>query len=104
MYKIGESVMYPKEGACYISGLVTKDINHHIQKYYELTVIYNSNLKISIPVLNADKIGVRPIMDENEVENFIQSLDKVDCLWVFDEKNDLNYTMINFIQEMFLRL
>ncbi|CZR96588.1 MULTISPECIES: CarD family transcriptional regulator [unclassified Clostridioides] len=89
MYEIGESVMYPKEGACYISGLVTKDVNHHIQKYYELTVIYNSNLKILIPVLNADKIGIRPVMDENEVDNFIQSLDKADCLWVLDRKKRL---------------
>ncbi|MDB0440668.1 CarD family transcriptional regulator [Clostridioides difficile] len=89
MYNIGESVMYPKEGACYVSDIVTKEINKHMQKYYELTVIFNSNLKISIPVLNADKIGVRPIMNENEVDNFIQSIDKTDGVWVFDRKKRL---------------
>ncbi|MGO0906333.1 CarD family transcriptional regulator [Clostridioides difficile] len=89
MYNIGESVMYPKEGACYVSDIVTKEINKYMQKYYELTVIFNSNLKISIPVLNADKIGVRPIMNENEVDNFIQSIDKTDGVWVFDRKKRL---------------
>ncbi|MCC0644029.1 MULTISPECIES: CarD family transcriptional regulator [unclassified Clostridioides] len=89
MYNIGESVMYPKEGACYVSDIVTKEINKHMQKYYELTVIFNSTLKISIPVLNADKIGVRPIMNENEVNNFIQSIDKIDGIWIFDRKQRL---------------
>ena len=28
MYKIGESVMYPKEGACSVNDIVTKKINH----------------------------------------------------------------------------
>ena len=67
MYKIGESVMYPKEGACSVNDIVTKKINHEMQKYYELSVIFNSNLKISIPVLNADRIGIRPVMDGNDV-------------------------------------
>lgn len=89
MYNIGESVMYPKEGACYVSDIVTKEINKHRQRYYELTVIFNSTLKISIPVLNADKIGVRPIMNENEVDNFIQSIDKIDGVWIFDRKKRL---------------
>ncbi len=72
-----------------------------MQKYYELSVIFNSNLKISIPVLNADKIGIRPVMDGNDVDKFIQSIDKTDGVWVLIENKGLNCTMINFIQGMF---
>lgn len=104
MYKIGESVMYPKRGACSVNDIVTKKINHEMQKYYELSVIFNSNLKISIPVLNADRIGIRPVMDGNDVDNFIQSINKTDGVWILIEKKDLNCTKINFIQEMFLKL
>lgn len=89
MYKIGESVMYPKEGACCVNDIVTKKINHQMQKYYELSVIFNSNLKISILVLNADRIGIRPVMDGNDVDKFIQSIDKTDGVWVFDRKQRL---------------
>ncbi|EQF25875.1 carD-like/TRCF domain protein [Clostridioides difficile CD160] len=89
MYNIGESVMYPKEGACYVSDIVTKEINHNIQKYYELTVIFNSNLKILIPVISAGKIGIRPVMNENEVDDFMQSIDKTDGVWIFDRKKRL---------------
>ncbi|HGS9562720.1 TPA: CarD family transcriptional regulator [Clostridioides difficile] len=89
MYKIGEGVMYPKEGACSVNDIVTKKINHEMQKYYELSVIFNSNLKISIPVLNADRIGIRPVMDGNDVDNFIQSINKTDGVWIFDRKERL---------------
>ncbi len=72
-----------------------------MQKYYELSVIFNSNLKISIPVLNADRIGICPVMDGNDVDKFIQSIDKTDGVWVLIENKGLNCTMINFIQGCF---
>ncbi|HBF0312688.1 CarD family transcriptional regulator [Clostridioides difficile] len=86
MYKIGENVMYPKEGACYVSDIVTKEINHQEQKYYELIVIFNSSLKISIPVKNANKVGVRRVINEGEINKLIQEIDKSNDIWVLDRK------------------
>ena len=62
MFAMGDRVVYPLHG-----GAIIKDIEAHIQdgetvKYYILQMLFD-NMTVSVPVENAEKLGLRYIGD-----------------------------------------
>ncbi len=62
MYKIGDKIFYPMHGAGVIEDLVEKEVLGEVRKYFVVGLV-GSSVKISIPLDNAENIGVRPIVD-----------------------------------------
>ena len=63
MFAMGDRVVYPLHG-----GAIIKDIEAHIQdgetvKYYILQMLFD-NMTVSVPVENAEKLGLRYIGDD----------------------------------------
>ena len=63
MFAMGDRVVYPLHG-----GAIIKDIEAHIQdgetvKYYILQMLFD-NMIVSVPVENAEKLGLRYIGDD----------------------------------------
>lgn len=65
MFKIGDRIVYPMQGAGKIVGIETKEILDVEQQFYILKMPIAS-IKISIPVNNIDSIGIRPVMSQED--------------------------------------
>lgn len=65
MYHIGDRIVYPMHGAGTITGIEDKEILGEERKYYIMKMPI-SNIKISIPVDNIDRMGIRPVMSEED--------------------------------------
>lgn len=70
MYKIGDKIFYPMHGAGVIEDLVEKEVLGEIRKYFVVGLVCNS-VKISIPYDNAEKVGLRPIIDEKSATQVV---------------------------------
>jgi CarD family transcriptional regulator len=70
MFKVGETVIHPKFGACEVIKITIQTILGEEQKCLVLTPLFenHNNLKITLPTANTDKIGLRQPMGEETIE------------------------------------
>lgn len=73
MYKIGDKIVYPMHGAGVISAIEEREILGELRNYYVLKIPHG-DMKIMIPVDKCDEIGVRDVIDKNEVESVLEVL------------------------------
>lgn len=73
MLKVGDIVVYPMHGAGVISCVEECDVMGEHKSYYVLKLPMG-NLKVMIPVDNAENIGLRDIISESKLENVIKVL------------------------------
>jgi CarD family transcriptional regulator len=77
-YKKGDRLIYPHHGACTvekISNLAAFDVK---QEYLTLRVT-NSDLLLKVPVSNAESVGLRDVINDDEVEEVFAVLRKKDA-------------------------
>ena len=77
-YKKGDRLIYPHHGACTvekISNLAAFDVK---QEYLTLRVT-NSDLLLKVPVSNAENVGLRDVINDDEVEEVFAVLRKKDA-------------------------
>ena len=67
MFKIGDRVVYPMHGAGVVKDVVVKDIMGKKEEYL-IIMMPIGNIKISVPVENAQNIGVRDVIDIQELK------------------------------------
>lgn len=75
MYKVGDKVVYPHHGAAIIEGKEKRIFDGHKADYFVLRITYG-DLKVSIPVEKADEIGLRDVINDEEVEEVFAVLRK----------------------------
>ena len=75
MYKVGEEIVYPMHGVGKIDTIEKKIVLGKKAEYYMITII-NSGMKVMIPVVNADSIGIRKIISNSEVKKMVKVLTK----------------------------
>ena len=78
MLKVGDRISYPMHGAGTIAAIEVCEIDGEERTYYVLKLPFGS-LKVMIPVDNAENIGLRDIISEDEA---------MEVLAVFREKPD----------------
>ena len=76
MFAMGDRVVYPLHG-----GAIIKDIEAHIHdgetvKYYILQMLFD-NMTVSVPVENAEKLGLRYIGDDETLAIIQNTLHEV---------------------------
>ena len=54
MYKIGDTVLYGREGVCKIKDIVTRKLNNIDKQYYFLTPL-DDHITILVPTDNEDR-------------------------------------------------
>lgn len=67
MFAIGDKIVYPMHGAGIIEEIEQKKILGETNEYYVLRVPCG-DIKIMIPVKNCDEIGVRAVVDGEQLE------------------------------------
>ena len=67
MYNIGDKIVYPMHGAGVIVSIEEKEILGKRQKYYIMKMPIGE-MKVMIPIVNIQEIGVRNIVDIEQAE------------------------------------
>ncbi len=73
MFNIGEKVVYPMHGAGVIESIEEREILGERRKYYIMRMPIG-DMKVMIPLDQMDDIGIRKVIDSEEVENVLDVL------------------------------
>jgi CarD family transcriptional regulator len=74
-FAVGDKVVYPHHGAAVIEGKEKRVFDGQKTDYFILRITYG-DLKVSIPVDKADEIGLREVINDEEVEEVFAVLRK----------------------------
>jgi len=70
LLKVGDIIFYPMHGAGVIDSIEHCDVMGEDKSYYVLKLPMG-NLKVMIPTDNADNVGIRDIMEKEQVDEVI---------------------------------
>lgn len=70
MYKIGDKILYPMHGAGIIRQIEKKEILGELKEYYIMNIACG-NMEVMIPVETCDKIGVRPVVAPEKIDEVV---------------------------------
>jgi CarD family transcriptional regulator len=65
-FKVGDLAVYPAHGVGRINSIETKVVNGETHDFYMMKILENE-MTIMIPVWNVEQVGLRDIIDEEEV-------------------------------------
>ena len=90
-FKIGDLIIYGNNGVCKIldCGKLDSLSASKDKIYYTIEPYYVAGTKIYTPVDN-DKVIMRPVMTKDEAMALIDEIDKIEALWITDEKRREN--------------
>lgn len=77
MFKVGDLAVYPAQGVGRIEAIETREISGQKQDYYIMKILEN-NMTIMIPVNNVETVGVRDIINNEEVAEVYAIMKKRD--------------------------
>ena len=76
-FKRGDKAVYPAHGVAEIQGVETKEISGNKQTFYILK-IHDNGMTIMVPTHNVKAVGMREIIDEEEVDEVYDILKERD--------------------------
>ena len=74
MFQVGDNIAYPMHGAGTITLIDEKEVLGETHKYYHVTLPY-SKMTVMIPVDNSDRIGVREIIGQEQIQGVLDVLE-----------------------------
>jgi len=77
MFKVGDLAVYPAQGVGRIETIETREISGQKQDFYIMKILENSMI-IMIPVNNVQSVGLRDIIDDEEVAKVYEIMKKRD--------------------------
>ena len=78
MFQVGDKVVHPMHGAGIVDSIVEKKVDGVLQDYY-IMKLPNRSMVVMIPVLNAEKIGIRPVINGEEADKVLASIHDIDA-------------------------
>jgi len=76
-FKKGDTVIYPQHGACIVQGSKKMLVDGSNRDYLILKSVIG-DMTLSVPVENADAVGVRPPVNADELDDLVSVLSKPD--------------------------
>ncbi|HYZ76964.1 MAG TPA: CarD family transcriptional regulator, partial [Gaiellaceae bacterium] len=73
MYKVGDKVVYPHHGAGTIVKKEQREVLGQKREYLTIQILHN-DMTVNVPCENAEKVGLRRVIDEDEVEVVLKAL------------------------------
>ena len=77
MFKVGDNAIYPAHGVATIKRIEEREVGGKKKKFYVLQVLENQ-MTIMVPTDNAESVGLREIISEQEVSDVYKILKKRD--------------------------
>jgi CarD family transcriptional regulator len=73
LYEVGEKVVYPHHGAGTVVRKESRDVLGEKREYLTIRILHN-DLTVSVPCENAERVGLRKVIDEAMVEKVLKAL------------------------------
>ena len=73
MYKVGDKVVYPHHGAGTVVKKEKREILGQTREYMTIKILHN-DMTVNVPTENADKVGLRKVIDEDMVVVVLKAL------------------------------
>ena len=73
MYDIGDKVVYPHHGAGTVVKKEKREILGQTREYLTIQILHN-DMTVQVPTENADRVGLRKVIDETTVEQVLKAL------------------------------
>ncbi len=73
MYKVGDKVVYPHHGAGTVVKKETREVLGEKREYLTIKILHN-DMTVNVPSENAEKVGLRRVIDEEMVEKVLKAL------------------------------
>jgi CarD family transcriptional regulator len=73
VYEIGDKVVYPHHGAGKIVKIEQKEVLGQLRDYLTIKILHN-DMTVMVPVENADRAGLRRVVDRDVVEQVLEVL------------------------------
>lgn len=70
LFKVGDNVVYPMQGAGTILGIEEKEVSGITQKYYVINIL-NNNMQVMIPMEKISNIGIRSVVDATTLDQIL---------------------------------
>ena len=72
-FKVGDKAVYPAQGVAEVIKIEEKDIGGSRQKFYVLRIM-DTDRKIMVPVANAGAVGLRCVINDQEINEIFDIL------------------------------
>lgn len=72
-FEEGQTVCHPVHGPVRIASVITRNIKGDDHKFFELEGVFEK-IQISVPVARAEHVGLRPILNEDNIEHVLETL------------------------------
>ncbi|MBI4702031.1 MAG: CarD family transcriptional regulator [Deltaproteobacteria bacterium] len=72
-FKVGDKAVYPAQGVAEVVDIAEKDIAGSRQRFYVLRIL-DTDRKIMVPVKNANAVGLRQVISEQEIQEIFDIL------------------------------
>lgn len=76
-FRVGDKAVYPTQGVAEIIGIEVKEISGKSVRFYSLKLL-DSGLRILVPVDKADQVGLRAVVDEDQIQVVFEILAEKD--------------------------
>ena len=73
LYQVGDKVVYPHHGAGKIMKIEQKEVLGQMREYLTIQILHN-DMTVMVPVENADRAGLRKVVEADVVEQVIEVL------------------------------
>ena len=73
MYKVGDKVVYPHHGAGSVVKKEVREVLGEKREYLTIKIDHNE-MTVNVPAENADKVGLRRVIGEKEVQVVLKAL------------------------------
>jgi len=73
LYKVGDKVVYPHHGAGTVVKKEVREILGAKREYLTIQILHN-DMTVNVPAENAEKVGLRKVIDELMVEKVLKAL------------------------------
>src|SRR5207302_380509 len=73
LYKVGDKVVYPHHGAGTVVKKESREVLGQKREYLTIRILHN-DMTVQVPAENAEKVGLRKVIDEVMVEKVVKAL------------------------------
>jgi CarD family transcriptional regulator len=73
LYKVGDKVVYPHHGAGTVIKKEKRKVLGEEREYLTIQILHN-DMTVNVPTANADRVGLRKVIDGNTVEQVLKAL------------------------------
>ncbi|HVM69375.1 MAG TPA: CarD family transcriptional regulator [Gaiellaceae bacterium] len=73
MFDVGDKVVYPHHGAGTVIKKEKREVLGQTREYLTIQILHN-DMTVNVPVENAEKVGLRTVIDEDLVNQVVKAL------------------------------